>query len=170
MMNIVVASDTHGRADRLAEVLRRTGADVLLFLGDGLRDLAVVDEARVTVRAVRGNCDWFSGESAPEARLEIFGKYRVFMTHGHRYGVKGGIEHAVVAAAENGADVLLYGHTHEPLEKTLPAGTPLLGGKMLSKPLLVVCPGSLGEPQRGMPTFATLTVRENGVLAGFGEL
>ncbi len=170
MMNIVVASDTHGRADRLAEVLRRAGADVLLFLGDGLRDLAVVDEARVTVRAVRGNCDWFWGESAPEARLESFGKYRVFMTHGHRYGVKSGIEHAAAAAAENGADVLLYGHTHVPFEQTLPVGRELLGGRVLQKPLLVVCPGSLGEPQRGTPTFATLTVRENGVLAGFGEL
>lgn len=169
-MDILVISDTHGRADRVTEVLNRTRAGVLLFLGDGLRDLGVVDEGKITVRAVRGNCDWFTGDSAPEARLEVFGKYRMFLTHGHRYGVKSGIEHAIAAAAANDADVLLYGHTHVPLEKTVPTGTELLGGKALQKPLLVVCPGSLGQPQRGAPTFATLTVRENGVLAGFGEL
>lgn len=53
-------------------MLRRTGADVLLFLGDGLRDLSVVDE-RVTVRAVCGNCDLFMMADAPVLRLEIFG-------------------------------------------------------------------------------------------------
>jgi len=117
-MDILIISDTHGRAERLAEVLRRTGADVLLFLGDGLRDLGVVDEG-VTVRAVRGNCDWSAMADAPELRLEIFGGVRILMMHGHRYNVKGGIEGALAVAAENEADVLLYGHTHVPLEKTL---------------------------------------------------
>ena len=143
-MDIVIASDTHGRVERLAEVLRRTRADVLLFLGDGLRDLAVVDEG-VTVRAVRGNCDWFSMADAPDLRLEIFGGVRILMMHGHRYGVKGGLDAALAVAVENGADVLLYGHTHVPFEKTFPVGMPLSSGCTLQKPLLVVCPGSLGE-------------------------
>jgi len=49
-------------------------------------------------------------------------------------------------------------------------GTPLSNGATLTKPLLAVCPGSLGEPLRGDATFATLTVRKNGILAGFGTL
>ncbi|MBQ9802623.1 MAG: YfcE family phosphodiesterase [Clostridia bacterium] len=169
-MDILILSDTHGHAERITEVLRRTGADTLLFLGDGLRDLAAVDEQTVTVRAVRGNCDWFSGDTVPELRLEIFGGYRVLMMHGHRYGVKGGIGAAVAAAAREQADVLLYGHTHEPFEATLPVGTPLADGTALQKSLLVVSPGSLGAPARGAPSFATLTVRQNGILAGFGKL
>ena len=168
-MDIVIASDTHGKAERLAEVMRRTGAVVLLFLGDGLRDLHVVDES-VTVRAVRGNCDWSLTADAPELRLEIFGGVRILMMHGHRYGVKGDLAEALAVAAENEADVLLYGHTHVPFEKTFPVGTPLLRGGTLQKPLLAVCPGSLGEPLRGDATFATLTVRKNGILAGFGKL
>ena len=169
-MDIVVVSDTHGRGDRLEEVMRRTGADTLLFLGDGLRDLAVVDAGRVTVRAVRGNCDWFSATAAPQLRLEIFGAYRILMMHGHTAGVKAGLTAAIATALENEADVLLYGHTHEPFEKTLPLGTVLENGRVLTKPLLIVCPGSLGEPRRGAPTFATLTIRANGILAGFGQL
>lgn len=168
-MDIVVASDTHGKAARLAEVMRRTNADILLFLGDGLRDLCVVDAA-VTVRAVRGNCDWYSMADAPELRLEVFGGCRILMMHGHRYGVKSGLDAALAVAAQNEADVLLYGHTHLPFEKTFPVGTLLPDGGALKKPLLVVCPGSLGDPARGEASFATLTVRENGVLAGFGKL
>ena len=166
-MELLVVSDTHGRADRLAEVLQRTRAHTLLFLGDGLRDLYVVP-SEVTVRAVRGNCDFFSHEDAPLSRVEDFGKYRVFLTHGHAYSVKSSLSAAITAAAAAGADVLLYGHTHRPLEKTVLAGEVLSDGSVLEKDLLVVCPGSLGYATAGEAAFATLTLRENGVLAGFG--
>lgn len=169
-MDILIVSDTHGKSDRLAEVVARVRPTVLLFLGDGLRDLAVVDENEVTVRAVRGNCDWFMASDLPLSRVEVFGSTRIFMTHGHALGVKGGLSRALVAAAAANADVLLYGHTHVPLEQTYPAGYLLDSGERLEKPLLVVCPGSLGEPRDRTPTFATLTIRENGILAGFGKL
>ena len=169
-MDILVVSDTHGKSARLTEVMAKTGADVLLFLGDGLRDLSVIDEAAVTLRAVRGNCDWFCATDLPLSRVEVFGGVRIFMTHGHALGVKGSISHAVAAAAAADADVLLYGHTHIPHEQTLGAGTVLENGEVLTKPLLVVCPGSLGDPARGKPSFATLTIRQNGILAGFGEI
>lgn len=169
-MNILVASDTHGRYERLAEAIRRARPDVLLFLGDGLRDLRIPETEGLEVRAVCGNCDWYTGNPVPEARLEVIGGVRIFLTHGHRYGVKWGLEKAVAAALQNGADVLLYGHTHIPFEKTLPRGHALEDGSVLQRPLLVVCPGSLGEPPDGRPAFATLTVRPSGVLAGFGTL
>ena len=168
-MELLVVSDTHGRADRLTEVLQRTRAHTLLFLGDGLRDLYVVPP-EVTVRAVRGNCDFFSHEDAPLTRVENFGKYRVFLTHGHAFSVQSGLSAAITAAAAAEADVLLYGHTHRPLEKTVLAGTVLADGSVLAKNLLVVCPGSLGEPPDGHPAFATLTLADNGILAGFGRL
>ena len=167
-MEFLIVSDTHGRADRLSTVLSRTHAHVLLFLGDGLRDLNVVPP-EITVRAVRGNCDLFTHDDAPDTRVEDFGALRIFLTHGHRYGVKGSIEAAIRAAAEVGADVLLFGHTHRTLERTLPIGT-LVGDKPLEKPLLVLCPGSLGQPPDGHPSFATLTMLSNGLLAGFGTL
>lgn len=167
-MELLIVSDTHGRADRLAEVLARSRADILLYLGDGLRDLHVVPD-HFTVRAVRGNCDWMSHDDAPDRRVEDFGATRIFLTHGHRYGVKSSFEAAAEAAAKAGADVLLYGHTHRPLERTLHAGL-RVGDTVLEKPLLVLCPGSLGEPPDGKPSFATLTLCPSGLLAGFGTL
>ena len=166
-MEILVVSDTHGRASRLSEILERTNADTLLFLGDGLRDLSVVP-ASVAVYAVRGNCD-FMGFDTPDARIEIFDTCRVFMTHGHRYGVKSSLSAAIRAAAERSADVLLYGHTHVPLEKSLPAGY-TVDGVTLQKPLLVLCPGSLGDPRDGSPTFGRLMIGKSGILTGLGKL
>lgn len=165
-MDLVVVSDTHGKRDRLREVMNRTKCSILLFLGDGLRDLSVVRDD-VTLRSVRGNCDFF-GADIPEARLESFGAYRIFMIHGHRYGVKYSLEAAVAAAASRDADVLLYGHTHVPFEKTYPVGA-LIGEIELKKPLIVLCPGSLGDPRDGRPTFATLTLRDNGILANIAQ-
>ena len=78
-------------------------------------------------------------------------------------------EALAAAAGAAGADVALYGHTHVPYTATLPAGA-TAGGVVLAKPLLLLCPGSLGEPRGGAPSFATVTVRPNGILAGFGEL
>lgn len=166
-MDILIVSDTHGRRDRLAEVLRRSGAGVLLFLGDGLRDLEIVPDT-VTVRAVRGNCD-FIGKDVPETRLENFGTCRAFMSHGHRFGVKGDLTAAVCAAVESDADLLLYGHTHVPFERMLPTGLEI-GGCTLQKPLRLFCPGSLGDPRNGVPTFGTLTIRNGVMLTAHGHL
>ena len=40
---------------------------------------------------------------------------KILMTHGHLYHVKSGIGFAVRNAIDRGMDVLLFGHTHEPL-------------------------------------------------------
>lgn len=167
-MNLLVVSDTHGHADRLSEVLARTRPGVLLFLGDSLRDLGRADLGSLSVRAVRGNCD-LCGAEVPLTRVEIFGKYRIFLTHGHRFGVKSSIDSLVAAAAAEDADAALYGHTHVPFAAVLPAGE-RFGGGSLRKPLAVLCPGSLGEPRTGSPSFGTLELRENGILPAIGEL
>ena len=167
-LTLLVVSDTHGRADLLCEAARRAKPDLVLFLGDGLRDLSALPDD-VSVRAVRGNCDWYTAEDAPLVRVETVANVRLYLTHGHTQGVKSGLDTAVAAAAAANADVLLYGHTHVPRELTLPAGA-AAGGSVLQKPLLVLCPGSLGEPPDCHPSFATLTLAPGGVLAGFGTL
>ncbi len=167
-MELLILSDTHGKRSRVREVLEKSRPDALLFLGDGLRDVESA-ELPCPLFAVRGNCDWTAFADAPEERLETFGGVRVFLTHGHRYGVKSGPGAALAAAVRQNADVLLYGHVHEPHEEWLPAGTDTAAGP-LQKPLLVVCPGSLGAPRSGEPSFATLTIRNGTPLVGFGNL
>lgn len=165
MSELLILSDSHGCVERINEVLARNGARRVIFLGDGLRDIDAADIATREVYTVRGNCDWCFDQ--PDEALEIFDGCRVFFTHGHKYGVKAGLGAALVAAAARDADVLLYGHTHRTFEATYRAGTVLGNGLALKKPLLVICPGAIGDRPA---TFATLTIAPNGVLAGFGEL
>ena len=73
----MIVSDSHGRYERLSELLdRQRGVDALMFLGDGLADLERADAylRGFSVFAVKGNCDSFSmrlRESAPEAQVVV---------------------------------------------------------------------------------------------------
>ena len=167
MSEILIFSDSHGNPDRVAAVLARNAARHVFFLGDGLRDLSFAPLGGRNVYCVRGNCDWTGLDDTPDEGVEIIDGLRIFYTHGHKYSVKSGPGALLSAAARRGADVLLYGHTHKTLEVTYPVGTDLGDGSTLAKPLLVICPGALGDRTA---SFATLTVRNGVPLAGFGEL
>ncbi len=117
---IVVVSDIHGEVSAMRWVLRHENADALIFLGDGLRDLHTAIERekqrapaapRPPVYAVRGNCD--AGAPDPAEAVVCLGKVLFFYTHGHYYSVKTGTDPLAQIAADRGADVALYGHTHE---------------------------------------------------------
>ncbi len=172
-ISLLVLSDSHGRADRVREaVARGRGADRILFLGDGLRDLSVLSpEDEAGLLAVRGNCDGFSffADGLPEERFFPAHAYHILMMHGHTHGVKSGWERAAVYAAARGADVLLFGHTHEPISVYLPAGT-TVGETVLARPLHVFNPGSIGLPHGGAPSFGRIDLRSDGIVCSHGTL
>lgn len=160
-MQFLVLSDSHGRADRLVSVCAaHPDIAALLFLGDGLSDLSLVRARfpRLTIRAVRGNCDGLSLDTPAleEDTFDLFG-HRVFMMHGHRAGVKGGDGAARSLALARGADILLYGHTHRPLACYDPDG-----------PLYVMNPGSIGAPPDGHPSYGILDILPGGVMLSHG--
>ena len=123
-MKLLILSDTHGRVDRLAKVLKlHADADAILFLGDGLSDIARSGIDIGKLFCVRGNCDGFSvgsGIYSPNELSLCFDGFNILMMHGHLHGVKSGIDRAVYYAEEKGADILLFGHTHIPCESYLP--------------------------------------------------
>lgn len=115
---LLVVSDVHCMTVDLRWILRHETADAMFFLGDGLRDLEQAVEQEKAhgtkvcpVYTVRGNCD--AGWPDPLEGLAPFGGVLFFYTHGHAYGVKASPNRLAEAAAERGADVALYGHTHE---------------------------------------------------------
>ncbi len=170
-MKILVISDTHGRRDRVETLLRlHRGAEIVLFLGDGARDLSesLSYEGRA-IAGVRGNCDAESFSDFPEELLLNLGAYTVMMTHGHCYSVKSGTDRAICRAAERGADLLLYGHTHLPEERYLPEGS-MIGDLVLKKPLWVMNPGSLGKPLEGKPSYGIIEIRGEHILLSHGTL
>lgn len=115
-MRIVVLSDSHGDAGALQRaLLAQPKAEVVIHLGDGE---AECERARASFPEkmflqVRGNCDW--GSTLPVTGTYEVDGVKIFYTHGHAYGVKSGLYNAVCAAREQGARVLLYGHTHKAL-------------------------------------------------------
>lgn len=174
-MKIIVISDTHGRADNVDTVINmHKNADVLLFLGDGLRDMFGREHLHRggVFAAVKGNCDevsLFNTSDIPDEHLINLGEYTVLMMHGHKYGVKYGTEAAVERAAMLGADLLLYGHTHVPEERYIPDGA-RVGGVVLEKPLRVFNPGSLGAPRDRYPSYGLIDTKGKNILLSHGKI
>ena len=145
---------------------------MILFLGDGLRDLSlVVGDAATRICAVRGNCDVFSffAEDVPEERFLALDEYHILMMHGHTHDVKYGLDRAVAYAAARGADLLIFGHTHKAEDRYLPSGT-VVGNTVLSKPMYVFNPGSLGCPREGGPSYGWIDLRPQGIVCSHGSL
>ena len=49
-----------------------------------------------------------------ETILTELGGVRLFLTHGHLFGVKSGMSRLKLEADRVGADIALFGHTHRP--------------------------------------------------------
>ncbi len=168
-MKLIVISDTHGRAHRIEEVLsRHNGYDMLLFLGDGLRDL--YGKEYLGAVCVRGNCDTFlpCGEAVYAERMLDADGVKILMMHGHEWGVKSSHARAAAHAARLEADVLLYGHTHTAEEKYYPEGSELCGC-VLEKPLYVFNPGSLGKPNGADASFGVIEIKKGQILLSHGK-
>lgn len=111
-MKIAVISDTH-RIKKYIELSKKyiDDADVLIHLGDDSEDIQeLAKDFKGEVYGVRGNCDYIS--KYPNEQLLVIGEKKIFITHGHFYGVKNGMMNIVSKGLEVGADIVLFGHTH----------------------------------------------------------
>lgn len=114
-MKILVFSDSHGSTRLMEHAVRTQHPDMLLHLGDVVRDAQALALAfpALPMDYVSGNCD-FTGDVPPGKTIILVGR-KILLTHGHIYQVKTGIDTAVRAALEQEADILLFGHTHQAL-------------------------------------------------------
>ena len=140
--------------------------DAILFLGDGARDLDRLFLIDTPLWAVRGNCDWYASDYADKIeRLLYFEGHTILMVHGHEWGVKGGLGALIAHASDVEADIVLFGHTHQPNIKTIAAGEQI-GKTILSRPMYLFNPGSIGYDG----SFGTITLKGESVLFGHGKL
>lgn len=115
MMKIAVISDTHGNNKDIIEgILSIDKPDMLIHLGDYVEDGENISKILgIPVIIVSGNGDY--GSIYDEDRLvEVKGR-KIFLTHGHRYGVARNIDNIYYKAMELEADIALFGHTHIPV-------------------------------------------------------
>ena len=178
MRDILIVSDTHGRKERLSELieyrqklLKKDEVLTLIHLGDGLSDLFDCNQYHnIISHTVRGNCDIYakdrtspSGEEVPVTRLIYIDKYKVLITHGHAFSVKIGYDEICREASRQGADMVLFGHTHLKILEYIKKGS--IRG--VDKDLVLFNPGSLGSMFDG--SFGNLSVSENGFLFSHGS-
>lgn len=91
--------------------------DTVVHLGDYFDDGLVIAQENpgIVFHQVPGNCDRFRCPPGQQETLcYSVGGAVLFMTHGHTYGVKFGKERLLAAARSQGAQAVLYGHTHIP--------------------------------------------------------
>ena len=149
-MKAAVFSDTHGNTALMAEAVRRVRPDVLIHLGDYERDTEVLrrEFPEIPLYSVCGNCDMAA--MSPLTDTVPLGPVKALICHGHSYAVEYGIDRLVYAAQEQGAKIVLFGHTHS-------AYNGECGG------VKVVNPGTAGRGRE--LTYAFIEVFDNGGIA-----
>ena len=150
---ILVFSDSHNNNEYMNKALEmHRDADMFVHLGDGACDLSrsFPEHYEKPLIFIEGNGEYYGwvGSDRRYRPLQFgfteFEGKKIFMTHGHRYEVKYGLARLIAAGYEKGADIILFGHTHGPISKFIPAGTTLDYIGETNRPLLVFNPGSIG--------------------------
>jgi putative phosphoesterase len=133
----------------MIEIVKKEKAQKVIHLGDTVRDAQELETALngMAVEMVAGNNDWFSDE--PNEKLLLIEGKRFFLTHGHVYGVKNGLERLLGRGKELGADVVLFGHTHRVHEE-------------YRENILLLNPGSISMPASSQdPSCIIIEINEN---------
>ncbi|MCJ8341611.1 MAG: metallophosphoesterase [Cetobacterium sp.] len=118
-MKILVISDSHGRSEYIIEAIEKEKPDLIISGGDYSEDAEEISFAfsDLPFEIVKGNCDFYDMKHRDELTLDILGK-KIFITHGHLYGVKSTYGKIESQGEKIGADIVIFGHTHKPyLEK-----------------------------------------------------
>lgn len=115
-MRLVVVSDSHGDKWKLFDAIEKEpSADVIYFLGDGFREFnELYNEysGKKCIIGVQGNCDL--GSDLPTKDVRTLENAKIYATHGFVERVKYGPYDLEIAARENGCNLVLFGHTHQP--------------------------------------------------------
>lgn len=158
MYKIVIVSDSHGQNDLMRYAIsQELPFDRLIHAGDIEDDIDEVLPPKYReyeVTCVRGNCDW--GNRYHSEELIAIGRdlwqLNIYVTHGHRHGVRSDDSSLLGEARHQLADIVIYGHTHCPVCYETDDG------------ILVINPGSVAHPRQPdrRRTYAVLLIDDDG--------
>lgn len=114
-MKLLILSDSHRKMEYMRLAMRLEQPDTVFHLGDHDTDAAQLREEfpNLPIYSIRGNCDRLLPIGVDTLSYTIAG-VRIFAAHGHQYDVKSGLLRFCMAAAEQNAQLALFGHTHNP--------------------------------------------------------
>lgn len=147
-MKYLIISDTHRYITDAEDAIKKHSPDYCIHLGDMAQDCEELEVLfpRQKFIFVKGNNDvWLRNNMFPDERFFSLEGKNFFLTHGHKFYVKSGLDALKRAAKQKNADIVLYGHTHiQKLEK--------------NGNLLIINPGAKGR-------YAILTIENENVKA-----
>ncbi len=114
-MKILLLSDSHRQFVSLMEAIEREApVDRIIHAGDVCQDVEDLEimYPSIPLIAVKGNNDYLNRDF-PDERFFELGGVKIFLTHGHNYGVKYSYSKLLQVAREKGADICIFGHTHK---------------------------------------------------------
>ncbi|MGI6200227.1 MAG: YfcE family phosphodiesterase [Christensenellales bacterium] len=138
-ITLAVVADSHGSAWAVRRAAARVPVpDYFIHLGDHGQELFEAGvKAKRELIALRGNCDAMSF-SVLEQYVGQIGGLKVLAAHGHRYRVKQDLLSLSLWGRAEGADLVLYAHSHR--RDITPDGKRIL-----------LNPGSCAVPRDGRP-------------------
>lgn len=149
-MRVLIISDSHGDTKRFDKAVEAFMPDAIIHLGDIERDVEYLEDVypRIPIYAVVGNNDpWVRREAEKVIELE---NVKIFITHGHLYGVWDKGFRIAQRAEEMGCSVALFGHSHVPVCEEYGS-------------VKVFNPGSISRPREGNYSVGIMEIENNKV-------
>lgn len=115
-MKAIIFSDSHRNFAPMTKAMEAEGkVNQIIHAGDVHSDVEdlIIAYSQIPVAFVKGNNDFWLPD-VPEDRVFDLAGVRIFLTHGHQYGVKYTLAKLCQKATELGADIAVFGHTHVP--------------------------------------------------------
>lgn len=121
-LKILVFSDSHRSWSGMIQAIDGQQPDQVIHLGDLISDAEELSYLypKLPICMVPGNCDGWT--TVPAIKQITLQGRSILLSHGHLWGVKSGYDAAIAQARAAKADILLFGHTHQPLCQQLEDG------------------------------------------------
>ncbi len=148
-MRILIISDSHGDTKRFDKIITASEPDMIIHLGDIERDVEYLEAVypNIPLNAVVGNNDpWVRREA--EKVIEAEG-VKIFITHGHLYGVWDKGFRVAKRAEELGCSIALFGHSHIPCNEVYDS-------------VRAFNPGSISRPREGNYSVGIMEIDRTG--------
>ena len=159
-MKLLLISDTHGRTDNLESLLElyKNTVGYVFHMGDYGSDLRKFERKypHLKMVSVNGNTDSaFYGSLEEVVLLEPKNgaAKKILIVHGHKFGVKTGLDRLLYYTKEIGAGAVFFGHTHEAVCFTQDG-------------IFLMNPGSLTFPKNRHVTYGVVDFTADGEFAG----
>lgn len=116
MAKVIVVSDSHGLTAPLYAIYNAFKGQASHFIHCGDSELNINHELFAIYQSVKGNCD---DDSFEYAKLIQVNNKKILFTHGHHHHVKWSLNRLCYYGSEQQADIVCFGHSHQPLHEEM---------------------------------------------------